>query len=104
MWVNNTFVRIKGEDGVWTVKRSRGLLIPQGRLHTEKANAVAITESLLFEESINSKCQEEISKDLTKNTSVKKLGSYTDDIHLTNASKIGTALLSTNAQRGLIVM
>jgi hypothetical protein len=34
----------------------------------------------------------------------KRRESLTDDIHLTNASKVGTALLATNAQRGLILM
>jgi hypothetical protein len=102
MWLNNTFVRIKGKDGVWSIKRSRGLLIPQGRLYTEKANAVAITESVLIEES--TKKEEEISNDPSNETSITHTKSYTDDIHLTNASKIGTALLTTNAQRGLIVM
>ena len=104
MWLNNTFVRIKGKDGVWAVKRSRGLLIPQGRLYTEKANAAAITESVLIEESARSKKEEEISNDQSNETSITHTESYTDDIHLTNASKIGTALLTTNAQRGLIVM
>lgn len=102
MWVNNTFVRVK-IDGVWTVKRSRGLLIPQGRLHRGNENAVAITESILLEESTQSK-HEEISSDSSISATEKKLESHTDDIHLTNASKIGTALLATNAQRGLILM
>lgn len=106
MWLNNTFVRIKGKDGVWTVKRSRGLLIPQGRLHTENENAVAITESLLIDAAINSTQSEELP--LTNNSSetslAQKVETTTDDIHLTNASKIGTALLTTNAQRGLILM
>jgi hypothetical protein len=102
MWVNNTFVRVK-IDGVWTVKRSRGLLIPQGRFHRENANAMAITESILLEESTQSKQEERnsVSSDIATE---KKLESHTDDIHLTNASKIGTALLTTNAQRGLILM
>lgn len=105
MWLNNTFVRIRGKDGVWTIERSRGLLIPQGRLRTEKDNAVAITESLLLDVAIDSTQSEELPLTNNSEASVaRKLETTADDIHLTNASKIGTALLTTNARRGLILM
>ena len=104
MWLNNTFVRVKGEDGVWTVKRSRGLLIPRGHLYTKRANDMTILESLLVESTVRSRTNRQFSchsYDSTEN----KLESYPDDdIHLTNASKLGTALLTTNAQRALILM
>jgi hypothetical protein len=102
MWVNNTFVRVKGKDGTWTVERGRGLFIPQGRLHAGKENAVKIEEQLLIQ------AKSEVDDDIEESqlmTSMKKMHeTHTDDYHLINATKIGTALLTTNAQRGLILM
>lgn len=103
MWVNNIFVRVKGKDGVWRVQRGKGLFIPQGRLHAGKENVEAIEEQLL----IQAKSEPEIAErhtDAHNDIVVERMETHTDDYHLTNASKIGTALLMTNAQRGLILM
>eukprot|EP00956_Cyclotella_meneghiniana_P042439 scaffold248464_cov119-Cyclotella_meneghiniana.AAC.1 len=97
--INNTFVRIKGRDGVWSIKRSRGLIIPQGRLPREKQNAKPITESILIKETAHSAESEELLPLTISTVGLSKKQESSDEIHLTNASKIGTALLTTNAQR-----
>jgi hypothetical protein len=104
MWVNNIFVRVKGKDGVWRVQRGKGLFIPQGRLHAGKENVEAIEEQLLIQAKSESEIAERHTDAHSEMTAVKRMETHTDDYHLTNASKIGTALLMTNAQRGLILM
>ncbi|KAL3801831.1 hypothetical protein HJC23_001227 [Cyclotella cryptica] len=104
MWVNNIFVRVKGKDGVWTVQRGKGLFIPQGRLHAGKENTEAIEEQLLIQAKAESEIAEHNTDAPNETTVVKRTETHTDDYHLTNASKIGTALLMTNAQRGLILI
>lgn len=104
MWINNTFVRIRGKDGEWRVQRGKGFFVPQGHrggrghenaismMEAEKDTSVD-TSALLKRKSSN--MMDDDKDDEKKN-------GYTDDYHLTNASKIGTALFTTNAQRGLL--
>jgi len=102
MWLNSTFVLEKGKAGEWHIKRGKGLLIPQGKHIRPRGEAYAIgesglTDSLSMEKSTVSGIKESHDvKDQKYATS--------DDYHLTNASKIGTALFMTNARRALIWM
>lgn len=100
MWLNSTFVLEKGKTGEWHIKRGKGLLIPQGKHIRPRDEAYAIGEtgladSLSMRKSTVSGIKEAHDvKDQKHATS--------DDYHLTNASKIGTALFMTNARRALL--
>jgi len=107
MWINNTFVKVRGRDGEWRVQRGKGIFVPQ--VHRGGESVMALEESV-----ITIPTKEAQSSSFTKRTDIggsiapsqsikeKKNNDYTDDYHLTNASKIGTALFTTNAQRGLV--
>ncbi len=93
MWINNTFVRVRGKNGEWRVQRGKGLFVPQGHKGGQgHENVVSIEESITSS-----------TKNYKKDDGdVERKNEFTDDYHLTNASKIGTALFTTNAKRGLI--
>ena len=101
MWLNCTFVLEKGKkSGEWQIKRGKGLLIPQGKHIRPREEAYAIGESGLHD-----------SLTLTRSTATDIKAAHdareqkhatSDDYHLTNASKIGTALFMTNARRALM--
>ena len=80
------------------------MIIPQGRLPREKQNAKPITESILNKETAHSAESEELLPLTISTVGLSEKQESSDEIHLTNASKIGTALLTTNAQRGLIIV
>lgn len=101
MWLNCTFVLEKGSNGEWQIKRGKGLLIPQGKhIRPRDEAAHAIGESGLHDSLAFSTRTAERIKD------AHEAGTHTttDDYHLTNASKIGTALFMTNARRALMWM
>lgn len=92
MWINNTFVRVRGKNGEWRVQRGKGLFVPQGHRGGQgQESAISIDDSIA--QSIMTP------KDYLD---TEKKNEFADDYHLTNASKIGTALFATNAKRGLI--
>eukprot|EP00571_Detonula_confervacea_P007093 CAMPEP_0172325602 /NCGR_PEP_ID=MMETSP1058-20130122/54451_1 /TAXON_ID=83371 /ORGANISM="Detonula confervacea, Strain CCMP 353" /LENGTH=863 /DNA_ID=CAMNT_0013042193 /DNA_START=534 /DNA_END=3125 /DNA_ORIENTATION=+ len=104
MWINNTFVRVRGKNGEWRVQRGKGFFVPQGH----KAGRGQEDDVIAMEEpSLASLKTKKIDGSLSSESSAlvaieEKKNDYTDDYHLTNASKIGTALFTTNAKRGLI--
>jgi len=104
MWINNTFVRVRGKHGEWRVQRGKGLFVPQGHRggHSQES-ATAATNNIAIEESVDSSTRQ-ISTTARRNddNNDEKKNEFTNDYHLTNASKIGTALFTTNAKRGLI--
>jgi hypothetical protein len=88
MWINNTFVRVRGENGEWRVERGRGFFSPQNYKIQQRRDAM-----------------DEPSRH--RQSRMKKGGvivKHTEDYQVTNATKIGTALLRTNANRILIFM
>ncbi len=98
MWLNCTFVLEKGNNGEWQIKRGKGLLIPQGK-HIRQ-EAYAIGESGLHD-SIS--VARSTAREIKEAHDVREQKHATsDDYHLTNASKIGTALFMTNARRALM--
>lgn len=103
MWINNTFVRVMGKNGEWRVQRGKGYFVPQGhqggRGQNENVIAIAIEESMMLMTGSNKH-----RVDMGSSATEEKKNDYSDDYHLTNASKIGTALFTTNAQRGLLFM
>ena len=97
MWINNTFVRVRGKNGEWRVQRGKGLFVPQGhRGGNGQDCTIAIEESLSLQSSLRTTSTKKDYGD------EEKKNEFTDDYHLTNASKIGIALFTTNAKRGLI--
>ena len=47
MWINNTFVRVKGKNGEWRVLRGKGFLVPQYHRARQRENVVALEESAM---------------------------------------------------------
>ena len=102
MWINNTFVRVKGKNGEWRVQRGKGFLVPQGHRGGSGQEKVISMDGSIGHQS-TSAMSLAMTKSLKDGAGVgDKKNEYTDDYHLTNASKIGTALFTTNAQRGLL--
>ena len=95
MWINNTFVRVRVKDGEWRVQRGKGFFAPQKHkiLHGEDT-VVPMNERMSHEISLRKKAGAIVSKE--------QKTELTQDDHITNATKIGTALLITNAKRSLI--
>ena len=100
MWLNSTFVLEKGKTGEWHIKRGKGLLIPQGKHIRPRGEAYAIGESGLADSLSMGKSTVSGIKEAHDVKDQKHATS--DDYHLTNASKIGTALFMTNARRALL--
>jgi len=90
MWINNSFVRVRGENGEWRVERGEGFFVPQKYIQQGIDSEVAMDESTSHRHSAHAITNRE------QKTYV------AEDHHLTNAAKIGTALLVTNAKRSLI--
>lgn len=100
MWLNCTFVLEKGKNGEWQIKRGKGLLIPQGRYIRTREEAYTIGESGLHDSLAVGKST---MKGIKEAHAVREQNHATsDDYHLINASKIGTALFMTNARRALM--
>ena len=101
MWINNTFVRVRGKNGEWRVQRGKGFFVPQGHRRGGRGqeNVIAMEESM--NHSLRSS---KYNKRDASSFEEEKKNQFTDDYHLTNASKIGTALFATNAKRGLAFM
>jgi len=102
MWINNTFVRVRGRNGEWRVQRGKGFFVPQkgrggGRGRGRQEEVVAVEESMSHPLTFGP-------KKVGSSVYLEKKNEFTDDYHLTNASKIGTALFTTNAKRGLAFM
>ena len=97
MWINNTFVRVRGKNGEWRVQRGKGFFVPQGYRRGRGQEHVISMEESIAQSSLTPKHKMDGSL-----TMEEKKTAYTDDYHLTNASKIGTALFTTNAKRGLV--
>ena len=90
MWINNTFIRVRGKDGEWRIERGKGFLAPQNYKIQHRRTT---TTNAVDEPSSNRKPP-------TKTAGV--FVKCTEDYHVTNAAKIGTALLITNAKRSLV--
>jgi hypothetical protein len=90
MWINNTFIRVRGKDGEWRIERGKGFLAPQNYniQHRRTTTTIAVDEP-----SSNRKPPAKTAGVFAKST---------EDYHVTNAAKIGTALLITNAKRSLV--
>jgi len=95
MWINNTIVRVRGANGEWQVQRAKGLFAPQWRREAGNGQEIAVATGEARSHPINYDDQNE------RNVADKK-NLFTNDYHLTNASRIGTALFNTNATRALI--
>ena len=52
MWINNTFVRVKGKNGEWRVLRGKGFLVPQYHRARQRENVVALEESAIQHQSV----------------------------------------------------
>jgi hypothetical protein len=87
MWINNTFVKVRCDNGEWRVERGRGFFFPQKYIQQGIVSEVDMDESASHRHAITNREQKTY---------------VTEDHHLTNAAKIGTALLVTNAKRSLI--
>jgi hypothetical protein len=91
MWINNTFIRVRGEDGEWRVERGKGFFVPQ---------QFTIVKSPYSEVSMDEIESHRIS---TRNIANQiQMPAITEDDHVTNTTRIGAALLVTNARRSLI--
>ncbi|KAL7540169.1 hypothetical protein ACHAXR_009941 [Thalassiosira sp. AJA248-18] len=102
MWINNTFVRVRGKNGEWRVQRGKGFFVPQGhRGGRGQENVTSMEESISHQTSSLALTPKNKLEGESSDIDEKK-HEFTDDYHLTNASKIGTALFTTNAQRGLL--
>jgi hypothetical protein len=102
MWLNSTFVLEKNKkSGEWQIKRGKGLLIPQGKHVRPEEKSYAIGESGLHE-SVTNVGRSGTLKGIQEAHEVRNKHAISDDFHLTNASKIGTALFMTNTRRALI--
>jgi hypothetical protein len=95
MWINNTIVRVRGANGEWQVQRAKGLFAPQRRREAGNGQEIAVATGEARSHPINYDDQHEI-------IVAEKKDVFTNDYHLTNASRIGTALFNTNATRALI--
>ena len=106
MWINNTFVRVKGKNGEWRVLRGKGFLVPQYHRARQRENVVALEESAMQHQSattpLMNRNELNVSDSVSDSVIDERKNEFTDDYHLTNASKIGTALFTTNAQRCLL--
>jgi len=102
MWINNTFVRVKGKNGEWRVLRGKGFLVPQYHRARQRENVVALEESAMQHQSVTTPLMNRNELNATESIIDERKNEFTDDYHLTNASKIGTALFTTNAQRCLL--
>lgn len=110
MWLNCTFVLEKSNNGEWQIKRGNGFLIPQGKhIRPREEDAYAIGDSGIYDSTHDSTLAHTLAhikstvggmKDVLDVKDQKHATS--DDYHLTNASKIGTALFITNARRALM--
>ena len=89
------------------MQRGKGYFVPQGhqggRGQNENVIAIAIEESMMLMTGSN-KHRVDMGSSTGSSALEEKKNDYSDDYHLTNASKIGTALFTTNAQRGLLFM
>ena len=95
MWINNTIVRVRGANGEWQVQRAKGLFAPQRLREAGNGQEIAVATGEARSHPIKYDDQHE------RNVAEKK-DVFTNDYHLTNASRIGTALFNTNATRALI--
>lgn len=108
MWINNTFVRVRGPNGEWRVQRGKGLFFPQGHRggRVSGDRVISMSEPTGRRKSATRMRRLDGSSTASlggqSSSNEEKKNEYTDDYHLTNASKIGTALFTTNAQRVLI--
>ena len=102
MWLSCTFVLEKGRNGEWLIKRGKGLLIPKGKNIRPRDEAYSIGDSGLYNSLALDKSTAKSIKE-AHDAKDQKLAT-SDDYHLTNASKIGTALFVTNARRALMWM
>ena len=89
MWINNTFIRVRGEDGEWRVERGKGFFVPQQFTIVQRRESI---------EAMHGRTTQRKSPAIKAGACVKP----TEDDHVTNATKIGTALMITNARRSLI--
>ena len=90
MWINNTFIRVRGKDGEWQIERGKGFLVPQNYKIQQRRTTTTIA---MDELSTHRKPPAKAAGAIVKGT---------EDYHVTNAAKIGTALLITNAKRSLV--
>ncbi len=103
MWLNCTFVLEKGNNGEWQIKRGNGFLIPQGKHIRPREEAYAIGDSGLYDSTLAHR-QSTVGGIKEAHDVKDQKHATSDDYHLTNASKIGTALFMTNARRALMWM
>jgi len=106
MWVNNTFVMKKSKAGEWRIERGRGLLVPQGHRNwgmRAEASVIPLEESYQYKSAMWMKSKKDVGPSVEEGKGGMN-GTSTDDYHLTNASNIGTALLTTNTERGLFLV
>lgn len=95
MWINNTFVRVRGNNGEVQVQRAKGFFAPQRRREAGNGQEIVVATGDAIFHSIND-------DDRHKRNIAGKKDVFANDYHLTNASRIGSALSSTNATRVLI--
>jgi hypothetical protein len=96
MWINNALVRVKGKDGIWKVKRARGFFIPHQQKEASGLELVDATEDEEKHHLINvTHHTHHTSKSEINSEEKKKM--ITNDYHLRNASRIGSALFISNA-------
>ena len=102
MWINNTFVMKKSSTGEWRIERGKGVFVPQGHaLWADSTNIVPVEESITRQTPAALK----IGNDNGATDEIDDINdTYGDDYHLTNASKIGTALLVSNSERCLLLV
>ena len=98
MWINNALVRVKGKNGIWKVRRARGYFFPHRQKEASGLELVTATEDEEDEEKhhlIN--VTDHTSKSKSEMNSEEKKKMLTNDYHLRNASRIGSALFISNA-------
>ena len=97
MWINNALVRVKSKDGTWKVKRARGFFIPHQQKEASGLELVDATEDEEKHHLINVTHHTHHTTSKSEINSEEKKKMITNDYHLRNASRIGSALFISNA-------